>query len=277
MPDAIKESVQRKVAEMRGLVGEIVVSDAESGATVTVDGRLRSYPLRVVAGSHLVQVAKPGFQPFGAHVLVERGKTTRVRAHLVRFAPPMQLESDGHVHIESNDPTHELTLYRVEWEANGVRYSPGVRAGSARSPDQGDPSDRVTNAESFLARAICFAPCDQGVPRGTGTQFFLGGDGITPSSRFVLDPLAPSVTIKVSPGSQRRTTLATALLLTGGASLFTGAVTLPTGVVGQNHDALAAGVGLLIVGSLLVGAGVPLIITGKTRYSIDGQGPVIRF
>jgi tetratricopeptide (TPR) repeat protein len=38
MPASIKDSVQRKVVEMRGLVGEIMVGEAEPGATVTVDG-----------------------------------------------------------------------------------------------------------------------------------------------------------------------------------------------------------------------------------------------
>jgi hypothetical protein len=282
MPDSIKESVQRKVAEMRDRLGEIVVSDAEPGATVNVDGRLRgSYPLltplRVVAGRRLVQVLKAGFEPFGVHVLVARGKTSRVGAHLVPLAPPVQPVADGHVHIEGDDPSHTLTLYRVEWETHSARYSPGVPARHAGSPDRGDTSYQVTSTDSSLARAICVAPCDQGVPRGWGTQFFLGGEGITPSSRFALDPLAPSLTIKVSPGSLMRSSVGTALLLAGGASVFTGAVTLPSGEVSHNGDAVAIGAGLLIVGSLLVGAGVPAFVAGKTNYSIDGQGPVLRF
>jgi hypothetical protein len=92
MPAQVKENVQRKVVEMRGLVGEIAVDGAEPGATVTVDGLGRGEypllaPLRVAAGSHLVRVWKTGFQQLEARVTVAGGQTERVSAHLAPLGP----------------------------------------------------------------------------------------------------------------------------------------------------------------------------------------------
>lgn len=91
-PPRVKENVQRKVLEMRGLVGEITVAGAEAGATVTVDGLFRGehpllVPLRVAAGSHLVRVSKTGFEPFEARVVVAGGKVEQLVARLQPLGP----------------------------------------------------------------------------------------------------------------------------------------------------------------------------------------------
>jgi hypothetical protein len=88
LPPAARETVQRKVVEMRGHVGEIVVGNTESGATVSVDGLARGEsplpaPLRIVEGSHVVKVFKAGFEPFEVRVSVVGGKTERVVAPLI--------------------------------------------------------------------------------------------------------------------------------------------------------------------------------------------------
>jgi PEGA domain len=92
MPPDVKERVQRKVVEMRGLVGEVVVDGAEPGATVTVDDLARGEhpllaPLRVAAGSHLVRISKAGFESFEARVVVAGGQTERVVCHLAPLGP----------------------------------------------------------------------------------------------------------------------------------------------------------------------------------------------
>jgi hypothetical protein len=91
-PALVKENLQRKVLEMRGLVGEIAVGGAEPGATVRVDGLSRGEhpllsPLRVAAGSHLVQVFKIGFLPFEARVLIAGGTTEHLDARLSPLGP----------------------------------------------------------------------------------------------------------------------------------------------------------------------------------------------
>jgi len=92
MPADVKERVQRKVVEMRGLVGEVTVTGAEPGATITVDGLGRGEhpllaPLRVAAGSHLVRISKSGFESFEVRILVAGGQTERVTAHLDPLGP----------------------------------------------------------------------------------------------------------------------------------------------------------------------------------------------
>jgi hypothetical protein len=92
MPPAAREIVQRKVIEVRGLVGEVTVEAAEPGATITVDGLPRGEhpllaPLRVAAGSHLVRVWKTGFEPFEARVTVAGGQLAGVSARLAPLGP----------------------------------------------------------------------------------------------------------------------------------------------------------------------------------------------
>jgi len=87
MPADVKERAQRKLVELRGLVGTVEVEGAEPGAEILVDGQRRGEhpllaPLRVSAGSHLIRVIKPGFEPFEARVEVAGGKQASVEARL---------------------------------------------------------------------------------------------------------------------------------------------------------------------------------------------------
>ncbi|WP_437670260.1 PEGA domain-containing protein [Sorangium sp. So ce131] len=87
LPAGAKEVVQREVVELRGLVGTIEIDGAEPGAGVTIDGQSRGEfpllaPLRVTAGSHVVRLAKEGFEPFERRVEVAGGQTARVAARL---------------------------------------------------------------------------------------------------------------------------------------------------------------------------------------------------
>lgn len=78
---------QAEIAAMRGLVGGLVVEAAEPGATVAVDGDTRGTtplpaPLRVSAGSHMVRVYKPGFEPWETRVEVAGGQSISLRPQL---------------------------------------------------------------------------------------------------------------------------------------------------------------------------------------------------
>ncbi|WP_437746994.1 PEGA domain-containing protein [Sorangium sp. So ce1504] len=90
MAPETRAAVQRKVIELRGLVGTVEIEGAEPGAAITVDGQRRGEfpllaPLRVAAGSYGVRVYKEGFEPFEARVDVAGGQTARVSAHLRRL------------------------------------------------------------------------------------------------------------------------------------------------------------------------------------------------
>ena len=91
-PPDVKARVERKVAEMRDLVGELAIVGAEPGATVTVDGLPRgehpeTTPLRLPVGSHLVRVSRAGFESFEARILVAAGQTARLTARLAPLGP----------------------------------------------------------------------------------------------------------------------------------------------------------------------------------------------
>lgn len=78
---------QAEIAAMQGLVGGLLVEAAEPGATVTVDGDTRGItplaaPLRVSAGSHMVRVYKPGFEPWETRVEVAGGQSLSLRPQL---------------------------------------------------------------------------------------------------------------------------------------------------------------------------------------------------
>jgi PEGA domain len=87
MPTDAREGVQRRLIAARALVGTIEVEGAEPGATIDIDGQKRGeypllVPLRVAAGSHIVQLYKDGFAPFGTRLEVAGGRTVHVQVRL---------------------------------------------------------------------------------------------------------------------------------------------------------------------------------------------------
>lgn len=92
MTEEARARGQRKLVELRLRVGTIEISGAEIGARILVDGQDRGAypplaPLRVKAGTHLLRVVLPGYEPFersvdvpgggGAAVLVKQHATMR--------------------------------------------------------------------------------------------------------------------------------------------------------------------------------------------------------
>ncbi len=84
-PEALEDAaqIQREIAYLKGLVGNIVPAVNQPGAVVVVDGRERgvtpiTQEIRVAAGSHQVHVKKPGFWPFDTRVEVAGRQDVRV-------------------------------------------------------------------------------------------------------------------------------------------------------------------------------------------------------
>jgi len=87
MSSDLRDKAQRKLLDLRALVGTIEIEGAEVGSRIVVDGQQRGEypllePLRVSAGSHLVRVVKSGFEPFEARVDVTGGRSARLLARL---------------------------------------------------------------------------------------------------------------------------------------------------------------------------------------------------
>ena len=74
MPDDERAAAARELDELAAFVGTIEIQSAEAGATILVDGEERGQtpapPLRVSAGTHLVQLHKTGFFPAAETVTV---------------------------------------------------------------------------------------------------------------------------------------------------------------------------------------------------------------
>jgi hypothetical protein len=179
--------------------------------------------------------------------------------------------------MDSTDPSRPLTLYSVDWEPQGTHYARIAHGLSTLPHDEPHRSGEIVEEDS-LDHVLCVAPCDQEVPVAPGKRFFLGGPGITPSSRFILDPNATSTTIKGTPGSLVRSTLGNVAIIVGATSLgLSTLVVIPIAVPAHSTTGTGVGVGLLGAGAALLGTGIYLVITGKTTYAISRQGAMLQF
>jgi PEGA domain len=82
-----KKDAQLRIAELRTVLGTIVIDGAPIGAAIVIDGRNRAdfpavAPLYVPAGAHVVRVYKELFEPFETRLDVAGGQTVRVTAKL---------------------------------------------------------------------------------------------------------------------------------------------------------------------------------------------------
>jgi PEGA domain len=91
MPEPDKAAAQKEIAELKELIGYLVLELAETDAQVVVDGRELgksplSGPVRVSGGTHLVRIFKEGFAPFEKSVEVASKATLRVPVALKAIA-----------------------------------------------------------------------------------------------------------------------------------------------------------------------------------------------
>lgn len=87
MPKKAKDQALEQIGIMRTVTGAVNVTDAEVGALVVIDGRVRGEhpapsPLSVLVGPHLVRVYKQGFGLYEANVSVEKGQVQTLAAKL---------------------------------------------------------------------------------------------------------------------------------------------------------------------------------------------------
>jgi hypothetical protein len=97
LPAAMAAKVTPAIAELRGLVGTLIVrGDALAGATLFVDDRRRGVlpipPLRLSVGAHVVRVEKEGFEPIVASGVA-------VRPAQENIAPLEPRTKDGRVRV----------------------------------------------------------------------------------------------------------------------------------------------------------------------------------
>lgn len=148
------------------------------------------------------------------------------------------------VHIESRNGK-SVTLYEVEGEFVG--------AGSGFS------------ISGITYRAVCSGTCDRVVDGAQGSGFFVGGEGLTASRRFSLVDDDGNLTLDVRPGRR-------AMRYTGLVLAIMGASILPSGILMAVAASSAptfpglrsAGIGMAVGGGVMLGAGIPLALLGRT-------------
>lgn len=116
MPNVSEEEkgiANAELAQLRPVVGNIVIDGVQSGATVAIDGKPEGTtplkgPLHVAVGTRVVRILKAGFETFEQRVEAPGGKEVTVRAVL---AP---LELSGWLLVE------EASGYNVDVVLDGV-------------------------------------------------------------------------------------------------------------------------------------------------------------
>ena len=86
-PPAKKRAAEARLKELDGRTGLLALDVAESGATVSVDGKPSgttplAAPLRLAVGPHRIRVTKDGFVPFDQAPNVAAGTTATVQVKL---------------------------------------------------------------------------------------------------------------------------------------------------------------------------------------------------
>jgi len=188
------------------------------------------------------------------------------------------------VHLSNDDPSLPVALYRADLDrtprTSGVVPRAAV-SGSGRVAFAGDNESHPDDVPRYILRLVCLAPCDQRVEDPTD-GLYLGGEGIRPSARFHLPEHEASVHISASPKGATRSTVGTVLVPVGSVSLLLGLLLVPAIVSDvQQHltdptDKIVGG-SLLGAGVALLAVGLPLLLTGKTSYTVAPGAVAWRF
>ncbi len=176
----------------------------------------------------------------------------------------------AHLHIQSDNPEVQLTLFRVDGSFTGT--------GSAFGYGPSGPTFGVVSVDGVASSAVCTAPCDSDVDGSTGAEFF-------PRRRRPLRVVSIPTARHGGPGENGG--------LPGSRAVRVGGVVATTiGVSGVLLGALALGVSAnkntpsgfgafggvtLSLGGLMTILGIPMIRAGRTTFSFDESGGAVQF
>lgn len=162
------------------------------------------------------------------------------------------------VHIEG---TNGASVEGVELrELVGVELTPY----SAQAPGFAATGYR-TNA---VGHRVCTAPCAAVVDGRGGREFYFAGKGISESRRFTLAGESGALRFAVSPGNESSANAGIPITGVGGAAVVVGGFVLGFGLYTKSDDAPKAGAGLLVGGGVALCAGLALLLSGRTTFTI---------
>jgi hypothetical protein len=123
-------------------------------------------------------------------------------------------------------------------------------------------------------RRVCMAPCDTMVDGRSGNAFTVTSptDDFPEPGAFQLGDRSGDVTLRVEPGSNGRRAAGRWLTVLGGAAFLIGLIAVPlnyTRAVNDGGGFKAVSVGMLLGGPAALGAGIPLLVTSRTRIRLE--------
>ncbi|MFY1828348.1 hypothetical protein ACN47A_20660 [Myxococcus fulvus] len=167
-------------------------------------------------------------------------------------SPSSPRDETVRVRIETDSP--EVSLFRVTGEGYGSVATTGG-----------------TGTMGFIQyQRECKMPCDVTL-RDPTTDFFIGGSGITPSSRFSLLDLGQDVSLQVDPGSAGlrftgwfSTLVGLSLVALGGVTYAIAPEVDELHTKSDRNGWVKLGVGSMLGGGALLAIGIPLIAFNGT-------------
>jgi hypothetical protein len=178
------------------------------------------------------------------------------------------------VHVVTDTPAgapETVAVHGLEKEVALRERTSGSSFGS-RSAGEGTTSTQLVREEVSVPRFVCVAPCDQTVLAKPDQELVVGGDGLTLSNPFQIDPGAANVTLRVRRGSVAMRDGSKALMGVGVGSTIFGLVMMPFAFSGGSVG-LKAGAGTaLALGGTGIVVGTILDVVSPTRVDVIPGG-----
>lgn len=173
-----------------------------------------------------------------------------------------------------------LTLRLPSWSADQASSRPPEHSRAPIEPERRGPTVEIISDDPRLRpglyrlpgrQLLCDAPCVEAIDADGEPRFYIGGNGITPSRAFRLDPSRAHVSLFVSPGKRGTRSAGGWLLGIGLTGMLFGALMMGGGAAADRETrALAVpfgGVTMAIAGGLTL-LGIPLFFANGTSVSI---------
>jgi len=124
---------------------------------------------------------------------------------------------------------------------------------------------------------VCNSPCGKPIDTTIGHGFFVTGDGVPNSPMFQLKNLGNEVTVDVKAGNRGQRIGGAVMIAVGSVGVVVGALMLPIGALvieGSLGDQLVIGGGASLgIGAGLIGGGIALVVTGRTKVEVFNGPP----
>ncbi len=265
--------------EVQSLPGLVILRDG-----LEIESALWSVPIPVDKGSHELVMTATGKKRVAQSFEVEKDRqSVTVKLPRLRDAapPPAPVSRPAErapapvtpyltrVHIENDDPSKPLQLFRVDGGFSGT--------GTTMGHGPKGPTFGAVTMDGVVSSSVCSAPCDIGVDASGGKYFFFGGEGIADSERFRLHGTGDPAMFRVSPATRGASGSGLVFAVLGGGGVMFGATMLVIAAKQSSSSVAKVGGVTLGLGAALMALGIPLILSGRTTFTFRGDGVAVDF